>query len=236
MNAARVRRGAPLFSGAGPRALLLYGLIAVILLGVSPTTAKAPREITLVAFGDSLTAGLGVAPDMAFPVQLEKALEAKGYRVRVINAGVSGDTTAAALARLDWAVPKDADAVIVEFGANDALRGLLPARARANLDAILTRLKQKGVAVLLTGMLAPRNLGPEYTRAFDGIYAKLAEKHDVPLYPFFLEGVAGNRALNQPDGLHPNAKGVAVIVENIRPAVEALLDRVRASAPASATQ
>ncbi len=236
MNTARVRRGRWTDTATRLRGLLLYGLVAVILLGVSPATAKPGAEITLVAFGDSLTAGLGVAPDKAFPAQLEKALKARGYRVRVVNAGVSGDTTAAGLARLDWAIPQDADAVIVQLGANDALRGLLPARARANLDAILSRLKQKGVAVLLAGMLAPRNLGPDYVRAFDAIYAALAEKHGVPRYPFFLEGVAGDSALNQPDGLHPNAEGVAVIVENIRPAVEALLDSVRKAAPAGATQ
>ncbi len=206
------------------RFTLLYAAGAAILLYAVEARAERAAQTVLVAFGDSLTAGLGVMPEKSFANQLEAALRAKGLPVRVVNAGVSGDTTAAGLARLDWAIPEKADAVIVEFGANDALRGLRPKQARSNLDAIVTRLRQKGLGVLLAGMLAPRNLGPEYAKAFDPIYAELAAKHKVALYPFFLEGVAGKRALNQPDGLHPNAKGVAAIVANILPQVERLLE------------
>lgn len=212
------------------RVFLLLGLSIIasaMLMFPSSSEARKDREIVLVAFGDSLTAGYEIAPEASFPAQLEKALRAEGYRIKVVNAGVSGDTTAAGLARLDWSVPQEADAVIVELGANDALRGLPPDKARANLDAILTKLKQRGLPVLLAGMVAPRNMGPEYAEAFDSIYADLAEKHEVYIYPFFLEGIAGDKKLNLADGLHPNAKGVAVIVENIMPAVEDLIERVK---------
>ncbi len=185
------------------------------------------RPIRIIAFGDSLTAGYRLPPQNAFPVRLEAALKARGHNVAVVNAGVSGDTTAGGLARLDWAVPEDADAVIVELGANDALRALDPAAARKNLDAIITRIKAKGPDVLLTGMRAPRNLGPEYTKAFDMIFPDLARKHEVLYYPFFLEGVVLNNALNLDDGMHPNAKGVDVIVQGILPHVEELIDRVK---------
>lgn len=208
------------------RSILLYAAAVIILL--SANIARA--ETVLVAFGDSLTAGLGVKPSQSFASQLEAALRVKGHKIKVVNSGVSGDTTAAGLARLDWAVPENADAVIVELGANDALRGLPPARAKANLDAILTKLKKKGLAVLLTGMIAPRNYGPDYAREFDPLYDELAAKHGVPLYPFFLEVVAGKRSLNQPDGLHPNPKGVAAIVSDILPSVEAMLKSVPAKA------
>lgn len=208
------------------RSTLLYAAAVIILL--SANTARA--ETVLVAFGDSLTAGLGVKASQSFASQLEAVLRSKGYKAKVMNAGVSGDTTAAGLARLDWVIPENADAVIVELGANDALRGLPPARAKANLDTIVTMLKKKGVAVLLTGMVAPRNMGPDYAREFDPIYADLAAKHGVPLYPFFLEGVAGQRSLNQPDGLHPNPKGVGVIVSRILPSVEKLLKSLPAKA------
>lgn len=211
------------------RVFLLLGLcvMALVMTLARPLGAAPDREVVLVAFGDSLTAGYDIAPEDAFPAQLEAALRKEGYKARVINAGVSGDTTAAGLARLDWSVPKDADAVIVELGANDALRGLPPEKARANLDAIVARLKQRGLPVLLAGMVAPRNLGPEYTEAFDSIYSDLGEKHDVFVYPFFLEGIAGDKALNLADGLHPNARGVAVIVEYILPAVEDLIEQVK---------
>ena len=203
---------------------------AVILLFLSllfAGTADAADPKRLIAFGDSLTAGLGVAPEDAFPRQLEAALRAKGYTVEVVNAGVSGDTTAAGLSRLDWVIPQDADAVIVELGANDALRGLNPAAARTNLDKIVARLKERGLPVLIAGMLAPRNLGPEYASAFDPIFAEIAKKHEALLYPFFLEGVAGKAKLNQPDGLHPNAEGVATIVRGILPSVEKLIAQIK---------
>ena len=223
MNRAPIRRKTQWLALLFAPLFILYVAAAPILLSAK----EENREIVLVALGDSLTAGLGVKPEESFASQLEAALKKKGHRVQVINAGVSGDTTAAGLARLDWAVPDKADAVIVELGANDVLRGLRPDRARANLDAIVTRLKKKGADILLAGMVALRNFGPEYAKAFDPIYADLAKKHDVLLYPFFLEGVVGERALNQPDGLHPNPKGVAVIVKGIMPSVEQLLERVR---------
>jgi acyl-CoA thioesterase-1 len=227
MNRAPIRRKSRARAFLFTLALLLYGTAAAILHQTAPLRAEAGGENVLVVFGDSLTAGLGVAQQDAFPSQLEAALRTRAHKVRVLNAGVSGDTTAAGLSRLDWAIPAEADAVIVELGANDALRGLDPGQTRANLDEILTRLTEKNLPVLLTGMLAPRNMGREYAQAFDPIYSELAEKHGVLLYPFFLEGVTGERALNQPDGLHPNAKGVARIVDAILPAVEQLLAKVK---------
>jgi acyl-CoA thioesterase-1 len=208
---------------------LHLGLLAVlfnaaILLNLTSAEAKTP--VKLVAFGDSLTAGYMLKPDESFPAQLAKALTAKGYAVDVTNAGVSGDTTAAGLERFDWAIPEGTEAVILELGANDALRGQSPAGAKANLDTIITKLKERNIAVLLTGMLAPPNWGADYARAFDGMYQDLAAKHGLPLYPFFLDGVALDKSLNLDDGLHPNAKGVAKIVENIMPKVEELLRKV----------
>lgn len=186
-----------------------------------------PPQLTLAVLGDSLTAGYGLPENAAFPAQLEQALKAKGWTVRVLNAGVSGDTTAGGLARLDWMLGDKPDAVIVELGANDALRGLDPRGVDANLDAILERLKQEGLPVLLAGMGAPRNYGPDYVAAFDPLYPRLAKKHGVLLYPFFLEGVATNPALNQQDGLHPTAEGVAAIVTRILPLVEDLLKQAQ---------
>ncbi|MGH6814951.1 MAG: arylesterase, partial [Hyphomicrobiaceae bacterium] len=185
----------------------------------SAFAAHAAQPVRILAFGDSLTAGFNLAAGDAFPAQLEKALAAKGHQVEVINAGVSGDTTAAALARFDWAVPDKIDAAVVALGANDALRGLPPAQARQNLEAIVTRLKARGIEVLLAGMLAPRNYGDSYVKAFDAIYPELAKAHDLVLYPFFLEGVALKSKFNLSDGLHPNARGIALIVRNILPSV-----------------
>lgn len=200
-------------------------VLPAVLLAMSPAPAKA--EMVIVALGDSLTAGYQLPPKQSFPAQLEAALKARGQDVRVVNAGVSGDTAEAGLARLDWALPGDADAVIVELGANDALRGLDPDKAKAALDTVLTRLSDKGLPVLLAGMLAPRNLGPEYAGAFDAIYPDLARKHGALLYPFFLDGVATNMKLTLPDGLHPNGEGVAKIVEGILPKVEELIARAK---------
>jgi acyl-CoA thioesterase I len=185
--------------------------------------AKGPLPVRIVAYGDSLTAGYGVALPDAFPAQLERALTKRGYNVEVINSGVSGDTTAAALERFDWAVPDDVHAAIVELGANDALRGQDPAQAKRNLDAILTRLKNKGIEVLLAGIPAPRNWGDAYVRDFDGMFAELALKHGAALYPFFLDGVALKPNLTLPDGLHPNPQGIAVVVERILPSVVTLI-------------
>ena len=188
----------------------------------------AERPIRIVVLGDSLSAGFGLAAQDALPAKLERALKAKGHNVAVENAGVSGDTAAGGLGRLDWSVPDGTDAVVLELGANDALRGIDPQQTRAALDGIIRRLKQRHIAVLLAGMLAPRNLGPDYAAAFDPIYPDLAAAHDLVLYPFILDGVAGERALNLPDGVHPTAAGVDIIVARMLPKAEELIARVKA--------
>lgn len=213
----------------------LFALCALALVGATTTAGAATAEpVRLVAFGDSLTAGYGLAGSQAFPVRLQAALRAKGHEVVIANAGVSGDTTSAGLARLDWSIPEGTDGVILELGANDALRGLDPAIPERSLDAILARLKARGIPVLMAGMRAPPNLGNAYQARFDGIYEKLAQKYDVPLYPFFLDGVAGTPALNLPDGVHPTAAGVDIIVARMLPAVEAFLATLKSRAPAGA--
>jgi acyl-CoA thioesterase-1 len=179
--------------------------------------------LTILAFGDSLVAGFGLGSRDGFTAKLEAALKAKGVEARVVNAGLSGDTSAGGAARLDWALDPKPGFAIVELGANDGLRGLDPAQTRANLDAILTKLKAKSVKVLFAGMYAPPNMGPDYGKAFNALYPELARKHGVPFYPFFLDGVAANASLNQPDGIHPNANGVDVIVERILPHVLKLI-------------
>ena len=190
----------------------------------SPIHAQtAAKPYKLVALGDSLSAGYNLPGSAAFPAVLEQALRQKGIAVEIVNAGVSGDTTQGGLERLDWSVPDGTDGVILELGANDALRGLDPATAEKALDTMITRLKARNIAVLLAGMYAPRNLGQDYVTRFDGLFPRLAEKHGVMLYPFFLEGIAGDRALNQADLLHPTAEGVRVIVRNILPTVERFL-------------
>ncbi|HZS65068.1 MAG TPA: arylesterase [Xanthobacteraceae bacterium] len=189
--------------------------------------AAAAQSIKLVALGDSLTAGLGLPVQDAFPAKLARALQAKGFGVDVVNAGVSGDTASDGLNRVDWSVPNGTDAVIVEFGANDALRGVDPKITRKALDGILTKLQSRGIPVLLAGMEAPRNLGPDYFHAFDSIYPDLASAHGVLLYPFFLDGVATEARLNQGDGIHPTAAGVDIIVDRMLPKVEELLAQAR---------
>jgi acyl-CoA thioesterase I len=191
-------------------------------------TASAEKPIKIVAFGDSLTAGYRLPPSDAFPAVLAKALEARGHNVEILNAGVSGDTTAGGRERLAWSVPPDSDAVILELGANDALRGLDPANARANLDWMLATLKAQGADVLLAGMYAPRSLGESYTKPFDAMFPELALKHSTLLYPFFIDAIVLKPDLNLDDGLHPNAKGVAAIVSAILPQAEALVARVKA--------
>jgi acyl-CoA thioesterase-1 len=188
---------------------------------------NAPIKLALL--GDSLTAGYGVKPEQAFWTRLQAALKAQGRNVTVLNHGVSGDSTAGGLERVDWMLADKPDIVLVELGANDALRAFDPATTERNLDAILAKLKAAGVTVWLAGMLAPRNFGPEYAKQFDGIYKRLADKHGVPLYPFFLDGVAQDPALNQGDGLHPNARGVDIIVERLMPFVTRNLDDYAAS-------
>lgn len=193
---------------------------ALFLLTALPAAA---RPVAIVALGDSLTAGYGLLPGESFPEQLQAALQAKGHDVTVANAGVSGDTAADGLARLEWSVPADADIVIVELGANDALRGVDPALTKRSLSEIVAKLKERGQTVLLAGMLAPRNLGDGYAKKFDAIYPALAAEFGVALYPFFLASVATDPALNQGDGMHPNKTGVARIVDSMLPEVEKLV-------------
>ena len=215
------------------RAKYLVPLYALLVALVWPPAAfsqarPASDDILIVALGDSLTAGYQLAPSESFPAQLERALREKGYSVSVQNAGVSGDTTADALARLNWIMPDDADGVIVELGANDALRGFPVAQMRRSLDAIMSELTTRGLPVLIAGMEAPRNYGPDYTQEFAQVFKDMAETHGALLYPFFLEGVALQPELNQPDGIHPTAEGIAVIVANILPSVEQLIERIKA--------
>jgi acyl-CoA thioesterase-1 len=193
------------------------------------TVDATEKPVRVVALGDSLTAGFGLPAADAFPAKLARALNAKGVAASIANAGVSGDTASGGLSRLDWSVPDGTDAVILELGANDALRGLDPKVTKAALDAILRKLADRRIVVLLAGMQAPRNLGSDYARDFDAIYPALASTHPVVFYPFFLEGVAADPKLNQPDGLHPNAAGVDVIVARILPRVEELIVKARAA-------
>ena len=204
-------------------------LAAALLFSFGFQTARAePGETVIVALGDSLTAGYGLPQDQSFPAQLQAALEARGQKVKIINAGVSGDTATAALQRLDWALPDDAGAVIVELGGNDALQGIPPEGTKQALAKIMEKAKAKGLPVLLAGMEAPRNMGKEYVEQFHAIYPDLAAQYDVLLYPFFLDGAALHDGLLQADGIHPNGKGVAVIVEKIMPKVEELIAQAQA--------
>lgn len=212
----------------------LFAAAALILVLLAAPSAEASGELTIVALGDSLTAGYLLGPGEGFPEQLGRALAKAGHEnVKVVNAGVSGDTTSGGLARLDWAVGPQADAVIVELGANDALRAIDPAITRRNLDEIVSRLKAQGLPILLAGMYAPPNLGRDYGDAFNPIFAELAEREGLVFYPFFLEGVAANPELNLGDGIHPTAEGVAIIVEGIMPEVEELIERARAKRSAA---
>jgi acyl-CoA thioesterase-1 len=210
--------------------VLKVALALAITQGASVATAN---EICRIAvFGDSLTTAYGIAMEEGFPAQLERRLREQGYDCVVLDAGVGGDTTAGGLARLDWILADQPSHVIVELGANDGLRALPPEQMEQNLAAIVGRLRADGVAVLLTGMRAPPNLGRTYGEAFERVFARVAERNDVPLYPFFLDGVAGDPALNQGDGIHPTAAGIAVIVERILPTVTDWLDQAdAASAP-----
>jgi acyl-CoA thioesterase-1 len=205
-------------------------LIAILCATIAATVAHAQTApIKLAVLGDSLAAGFGVSPAQAIPARLETALRKEGRNVTVINHGVSGDTTAGGLERVDWMLADKPDIVMVELGANDALRALDPATTERNLDAIISKLKAAGATVWLAGMLAPRNFGPEYAQQFDALYKRLADKHGVPLYPFFLDGVAQDPKLNQADGIHPNPAGVDVIVERLLPFVTKNLDDYAAS-------
>lgn len=206
-------------------AFLMLALTLAAFSTHAQTAPRPPEPVRLAILGDSLAAGYGLAPAQAFPARLEAALKAKDRNVTVINHGVSGDTTAGGMERVDWMMGDKPDIVLVELGGNDALRALDPASTERNLDAIVTKLKAAGVTVWLAGMMAPRNFGPEYATQFDGLFKKIADKHDVPLYPFFLDGVAQDPALNQPDGIHPNARGVDVVVDRILPFVTGNLDK-----------
>jgi acyl-CoA thioesterase I len=195
------------------------GLMVFFAICGAMSSARA-EPFTIVGFGDSLMAGFGLGPDQGFTDRLQAALDAKGHDVTVANAGVSGDTTSGGLARLDWSVPDGTQLVILELGANDMLRGVSPDITKKNLDEMLGRLKGRKIAVLLAGMRAAPNLGPDYQNAFDAIFPDLAKKYDVALYPFFLDGVAGQPGMQLEDGLHPNAQGVDQMVERILPTVE----------------
>lgn len=202
-----------------------------LLVAVAGATAapalRAEAPLKIVAFGDSLTAGYGLATQDAFPARLERALKARGFRVEIDNAGVSGDTATAGLSRLDWSIPEGTDAVIVELGANDMLRGIDPAVTRQALDAIVSRLKARNIDVLLCGMRAAPNLGADYAQRFESIFAELARKHDILLYPFFLDGIAAQAKFMLRDGVHPSAAGIEAVVAAILPKVEELIARLR---------
>src|SRR5216684_8827323 len=200
----------------------------VLAQGAVAVTAK---PVKMVVLGDSLSAGYGLPAGAAFPVRLQKALDTKGIKVNMINAGVSGDTSSGGRDRLDWSVPEGTEAVIVELGANDALRGIDPAVTRSALTDILGRLKARGIAVLLCGMLAPPNYGHDYADRFNAIYPELSKSFGVPLYRFFLNGVAADPKLNQADGIHPTAEGIDIIVQNLLPSVEALLGTIKGQHP-----
>ena len=199
-------------------------VIATLLLSIQTALAK---PITLLALGDSLTSGLGLEASEAFPVKLEAALKSRYPDLQIINGGVSGDTAVDGLARLDWALTEDVDGLIVELGANDALRGLDVSQTETALNGIMVKAQLRNLPVLILGMKAPPNMGPDYVARFDGLYPRLAEKYQALLYPFYLDGVAANASFNQADGIHPNGRGVDVIVSKVMPSVEELIGKVR---------
>ncbi len=234
-GAARRRRSG--FAHVVGVALLVNALAGAMNLStVAAADAKAEtgKPIHIVAFGDSLSAGYGLRPKDAFPTQLQKQLKAAGHNVVVSNGAVSGDTTADGLKRLDWAIPDGTDAVILELGGNDALRGIDPKQTRANLEKIIAALKQRKIPILLAGMLSPANWGDHYSEDFDKIFPDLAREHGLVFYPFFLEGVVFEPKLNLDDGMHPSGKGIAEIVKRILPSVEQLIARAAAQPPGPA--
>lgn len=234
-RAARLRAGG--FAHVVGMLILVNALAGAMNLSTAAAETKAEtnKPLHIVAFGDSLSAGYGLRAKDAFPAQLQKQLKAAGYNVVVTDASVSGDTTADGLQRLSWAVPDDADAVILELGGNDALRGIDPKETRANLEKIIAALKKRHIPILLAGMLAPANWGDHYSEDFDAIFPELAREHGLVFYPFFLEGVVFDHKLNLDDGMHPSGKGIAEIVKRIMPSVEELITRAspqqRAAAP-----
>lgn len=205
----------------------ILSVVSGVLLLLSSADAFSADNIRLIAIGDSLVAGYGLPVEDGFVTQLEAALTQKSYDVSIVNAGVSGDTSSGGLSRIDWVLSETYSAVILNLGYNDAFRGIPVETVQSNLDALILKIKQRNLPILLAGALAPRNLGPDYTLAFDAIYPHLAEKHDLVFYPFFLEGVATEPDLNQDDGIHPNKDGVAVIVRQLLPYVEQLIERIR---------
>jgi acyl-CoA thioesterase I len=214
----------------------IWLILAIFAAGINGIAAAAAQPVKILAVGTSLTQGYNLPPGTDFTAVLQAQLKAKGHDVAIVNAGVSGDTSAGGLARLDWALSGDIKGAIVELGSNDALRGLDVGQTRKNLDQVLAKLKARKIAVLFTGMKSPRNLGPEYVAAFDALYPELATKHDVLFYPFFLEGVAANLKLNQADGIHPNEAGTKVIVKGILPYVEKLLAQIKTKPAQPATK
>jgi acyl-CoA thioesterase-1 len=206
--------------------VLMVVMMTVLTVFARPARASEGKPLKVVVLGDSLSAGLGLSGEAAFPARLQKALRDKGIDVDISNAGVSGDTASGGRDRLDWSVPEGTDAVIVELGANDALRGIDPRITRDALSDIVSRLKARGIAVMLCGMLAPPNYGGDYAARYDAIYPDLAKSFAVPLYPFFLDGVAADAKLNQADGIHPTPEGVDIIVKNILPTVEAFVGTI----------
>ncbi len=201
----------------------LHHVIVIAALAAAPVAWAQAKTLQLVGFGDSLMAGYQLAPSESYTAQLEAALKARGHSVVIANAGVSGDTTAAGLSRIDWSVPDGTDGVVLELGANDALRGVAPEQTEKNLDAMLARLAERKIPVLLVGMMAPPNMGEDYGRRFNEIFPRLAQKYGVPLYPFFLDGVVTHQDLQLQDRMHPNAAGVGVMVEKSLPAVESFM-------------
>ncbi|QDM20045.1 arylesterase [Tardiphaga sp. vice154] len=206
--------------------LIAAGLVLSAPIAPAAAQDAAAKPVRLVVLGDSLSAGYGLPANAAFPVRLQAALKDKGTAVEVINAGVSGDTTSSGLGRLDWSVPDGTKGVILELGANDALRGIDPKVPREALSEIIRRLQARKIAVLLAGMVAPPNYGADYAQKFNSIYPDLAKQFGVPLYPFFLEGVAGNTKLALPDGMHPTTEGIDIVVKNILPSVEAFIGSI----------
>jgi len=207
---------------------LIAALCLALGVTLAPVDASDAGEIKIVGFGDSLMAAYNLKGDEGFPARFEAALRERGHDVTIIDAGVSGDTTSGGLARLDWSIPDGVDGVILELGANDALRGLPPEKTRENLEAMIVRLQQRGIPILLAGMLAPPNMGGDYEASFNAIYPDLAIKYGLTLYPFFLDGVTGNPDLQLTDGMHPNASGINVMVENFIPAAERFIADIQA--------